>query len=907
MPSSSISRSLNALPPGTVLRDYVIESELGSGGFSIVYLARHHLKAEWLYAIKEFLPAELAVRAHGSAAVSALNTETRSAFHDGLQRFRDEAEQLRKFRNERYVVSCLNYFEENGTAYLVMDYDDGLPLSEFLEHREAAGQPFTEADLLAVVEPLLEGLEVVHRAGVLHRDIKPGNIFVRRQDDITGRPAHPVLIDFGAAKQNYLARHSRSQAPYTPGYAAYEQVSSMGEVGPWTDMYALGALMWRMVAGGSPGDSRLLVSDDAGADRVWSPTPRASEMRSYALHRGRPDPMVSAAELGYGRYSPHLLVAIDRCLKLYPEDRVQDCGELRNVLEAPGVALHKSETGSMSPIGLSEHGVADLPTSRLEESTSSGSIVAAPASPHAVQSQEQRRPLAKVRLHPPSRALWAASIFLVFALSVIVFQWYRQPAEQSQTVTPVSADANNENDAIDGGDVRSQADCALLSTDPGSYFSLANAQDVNRCLMTGADVRARYESGATALHIAAEFSAIPEVINTLVDAGASVNVRDGDGGTALHAAARRTDNPEVLSALINVGASINVRDEIGATPLHVAARDNDNPEVIRTLVNLGADVNAPAHSGTTSQRWVAGTTPLHVAAGYNDDPSVIHALVNLGADINAQTDSRLTPLHFAAGSNDNPEVIDALLNAGAILNARYAINGETALHMAAGPRGNRDVVDTLLNAGADVNARDDSGETALHIAAGSNDNPDTIETLLIADADIDARDDSGKTPLHTAARLNDNLLVFDMLLNAGADINAKYPVNGETALHIAAASNDNPAVIETMINAGADINAGDNGGDTPLHVAARSNDNPEVIDALLNAGADVNARNRTSDRTPLLLAARWSDNPDVIDALLNAGADINSRDFLGDSALDEARWNDNPAVREAIANAQAED
>ena len=338
MPSRSVSQSLNALPPGTVLRDYVIESELGSGGFSIVYLARHHLKSDWLYAIKEFLPAELAARARDGTGVRPLNTEAQSAFADGLRRFRDEAEQLRKFRNERYIVSCLNYFEENDTAYLVMDYDDGLPLSEFLRRREAAGQPFTEADLLAVVEPLLEGLTVVHRAGVLHRDIKPGNIFVRRQDDITGRPAHPVLIDFGAAKQNYLVRHSRSQAPYTPGYAAYEQVSSMGETGPWTDIYAIGALMWRMVAGGCPGDSRLSLADESDSGEAespaWSPTPRAAEKRAYALHTGWPDPMVPAGKLGAERFSLHVLKVIDRCLALYPENRVRDSEELGALLDS---------------------------------------------------------------------------------------------------------------------------------------------------------------------------------------------------------------------------------------------------------------------------------------------------------------------------------------------------------------------------------------------------------------------------------------------------------------------------------------------------------------------------------------------------------------------------------------------
>ena len=374
MPSKSTSQSLNALPPGTVLRDYVIESELGSGGFSIVYLARHHLNPDWLYAIKEFLPGELAVRARDGTTVHPVNTEAEEAFDDGLRRFRDEAEQLRKFRNEPYIVSCLNYFEQNGTAYLVMDHDDGLPLLELLRRREEAGQPFTEKDLLAVVEPLLEGLTAVHRASVLHRDIKPGNIFVRRQDDITGRPAHPVLIDFGAAKQNYLARHSRSRAPYTPGYAAYEQVSSEGDIGPWTDVYAVGALMWRMVAGGCPGDSRLLVpngADDADGAEMWSSTPRPAEKRAYALHSGRADPMASAAELSVDRFSPVLLQAIDRCLALYPEGRVQSCEELRKLLTIP--AMSEDTGGSEASANENLH---DTSTDTISKGTLTKTFVA---------------------------------------------------------------------------------------------------------------------------------------------------------------------------------------------------------------------------------------------------------------------------------------------------------------------------------------------------------------------------------------------------------------------------------------------------------------------------------------------------------------------------------------------------
>ena len=377
MSAQDTRRSLNALPPGTTLRDYVIESELGSGGFSIVYLARHHLKSDWLYAIKEYFPGELTVRGRDGTEVHPVSTEAQEHFNDGLRRFRDEAEQLRKFRNEGSIVSCLNYFEENGTAYLVMDYDDGLPLSELLRLREKAGQPFTEEDLLAVVEPLLEGLAVVHRAGVLHRDIKPGNIFVRRQDDITGRPAHPVLIDFGAAKQNYMARHSRSRAPHTPGYAAYEQILSEGEMGPWTDVYAVGALMWRIVAGGSEGDERLFVSDGSGengGDGGWSPTPPPAEKRAYALHRGRPDPMASAVKLGAGRFSPALLASIDRCLALYPENRVRSVGELRSLIDGAGKAV-----GAARPSGMEHTPTSQVPPRVKASRIRVGNVVAAVA------------------------------------------------------------------------------------------------------------------------------------------------------------------------------------------------------------------------------------------------------------------------------------------------------------------------------------------------------------------------------------------------------------------------------------------------------------------------------------------------------------------------------------------------
>ena len=336
MASSPHDHSLNALPPGAVVGDYTIESELGSGGFSIVYLARHNLVGDgrgqaWRVALKEYLPAEVAGRDRDGLTVRPSRSDRQEAFDDGLRRFKEEALHLVRFQRLGNVVDCLNLFEANGTAYLVMEYDDGLPLSAFLQLREEQGRPCAEDDVLAVVEPLLGCLSEVHRAGVYHRDIKPGNIFVRRADDVLGRPAEPMLLDFGAAKLDYLATHSRSGAPFTPGYAPLEQTSSIGEMGPWTDIYALGATMWRMVAGGS-GDSRLNAPEDSvdPPPGTWNPNPVDAQKRLAAMNwrPPRPDPMPSAADLGAGRISPHVLEAIDRCLSLYPEDRPQHCEEL---------------------------------------------------------------------------------------------------------------------------------------------------------------------------------------------------------------------------------------------------------------------------------------------------------------------------------------------------------------------------------------------------------------------------------------------------------------------------------------------------------------------------------------------------------------------------------------------------
>ena len=149
----------------------------------------------------------------------------------------------------------------------------------------------------------------MHAEDVLHRDIKPGNVFVRRRD------GQPVLLDFGAAKEDF-SKHSRSRAPHTPGYAAPEQVGDAGHLGPWTDMYAVGALMWRVVSGAVP--------------------PRV-ESRSFALVRGRADPLVIDEGAGDGRFSAGLLAVMRKCLHLDEGQRPPSAKALLAMLEGEGV------------------------------------------------------------------------------------------------------------------------------------------------------------------------------------------------------------------------------------------------------------------------------------------------------------------------------------------------------------------------------------------------------------------------------------------------------------------------------------------------------------------------------------------------------------------------------------------
>ena len=207
---------LRTLPVGHVLSDYRIEGILGQGGFGITYLATDTNLGRKV-AIKEYYPREYATRDSTLTIRAAGNDEERETFKWGLTRFLEEARILARFEHPN-IIAVRRFFEGNGTAYLVMDYCDGEPLDEIIKR----DGPLSKEWLDLILFPLLDGLEQIHGTNFLHRDIKPANIYIRTDGS-------PVLLDFGAARQE-TGNHSRSVTSLaTAGYAAVEQYSTRGK------------------------------------------------------------------------------------------------------------------------------------------------------------------------------------------------------------------------------------------------------------------------------------------------------------------------------------------------------------------------------------------------------------------------------------------------------------------------------------------------------------------------------------------------------------------------------------------------------------------------------------------------------------------------------------------------------
>ena len=251
-PSNRSMSNTRCLKPGVILKErYKIEEVIGAGGFGITYRAWDPLLQSYV-AIKEYYPSGIATRSADSSKVCVPVGQEQREYHRGRIRFLKEAQDVARFQSEPNIVSIYDYLEENDTAYMVMEYLHGCTLKQYI--REHGGRLDTD-HILHICLSVLDALAVVHKAGMIHRDISPENIFIC--EDLTVK-----LIDFGAAKQVYLDGEQTMSVVLKPGYAPPEQYAKKDKQGPWTDIYALGATLYFEATGEKPEESFGRVLED---------------------------------------------------------------------------------------------------------------------------------------------------------------------------------------------------------------------------------------------------------------------------------------------------------------------------------------------------------------------------------------------------------------------------------------------------------------------------------------------------------------------------------------------------------------------------------------------------------------------------------------------------------------------
>jgi len=294
----------NALPPGTRIGPVVLERPIGQGAWGIVYEGQHDIYGH--VAVKEYFPSTYAAR-QSRGSVSSSAPQWQDAVRRGLERFAQEARALKTIRHEN-VVAVVDYIEEDGAALLVMDFVDGEPLSAALE----AGKFRNPATVTALGATLVDTLQAIHAKNILHRDIAPDNIMIRADGS-------PVLIDFGGAAAAIATATRSTQNIVKDGYSPPEQYDTSANpafpVGPWSDIYATAAVLYRLASGNDPAvsNARLLA---AGA-------------------RKGGDPMTPLGTLAPAGYPVEWLAAVDSGLALLPKDRPQSAAEWRKRFEPP--------------------------------------------------------------------------------------------------------------------------------------------------------------------------------------------------------------------------------------------------------------------------------------------------------------------------------------------------------------------------------------------------------------------------------------------------------------------------------------------------------------------------------------------------------------------------------------------
>jgi len=288
-----MTQQRDSLPAGTTIDCYSIIKMIASGGFSLIYLAEDEDTQERVI-IKEYLPKKSASRKKTNRIHIIGSAKQQNAFHHGRKLFYQEAKALANLQHPN-VVKVRNFFLANDTAYLVMDYEPGKNLGGYIKQR---GGNLSTTFIMTVFPPILDALSLIHSRNQLHLDIKPGNIHLRPG-------GNPLLLDFGAVHCVTKTSNIKTSQVITAGFSPVEQYYASGNIGPWSDVYAIGATMRSCIEGKPP---------------------------PSAIKRHAKETLVSAVKKHKQRYPVYLLEAMDWAMEMDPDQRPQNAGDLLSAI-----------------------------------------------------------------------------------------------------------------------------------------------------------------------------------------------------------------------------------------------------------------------------------------------------------------------------------------------------------------------------------------------------------------------------------------------------------------------------------------------------------------------------------------------------------------------------------------------